>query len=139
MSFEIVELNKEIFSGNKVEIPAFDPQKGFAVMSEIKEKAVAEFAKTQEDFVGINASIDDVQTYVVAKSGEGNGETSFEIPAGQYAKFVTDAKERTAIDGFIGQSYGEVMQSETVTVAGTFNLEDLREATFTLYIPVAAK
>lgn len=139
MSFEIVQLNKEIFSGSRVEIPAFDPQKGFAVMSEIKEAAIAEFAKTATDFVGINANIDGMQTYLVAKSGADNGDTSFEITEGKYAKFVTQAKERPAIDGFIGQSYGEVMQSDTITAAGTFNLEDLREADFTIYIPVMDK
>ncbi|MBC6315724.1 effector binding domain-containing protein [Listeria grandensis] len=139
MSFEIVQLNKEVFSGSRVEIPAFNPQEGFAVMSGIKESAVADFAKTAEDFVGINANIDGVQTYLVAKAGTDNGDTSFEIPEGQYAKFVTTEKERTAIDGFIGQSYGEVMGSDTVGVAGSFNLEDLREVDFTLYIPVVAK
>ncbi|WP_430535335.1 effector binding domain-containing protein [Listeria rocourtiae] len=139
MAFEIVKLDKEVFSGSRVEIPAFNPQEGFAVMSEVKEAAIADFAKTAGDYVGINANIDGVQTYLVAKSGDGNGDTSFEVKEGQYAKFVTKEKERTAIDGFIGQSYGEIMNSDTVGVAGTFNLEDLREADFTIYIPVVVK
>lgn len=139
MAFEIVKLDKEVFSGSRVEIPAFNPQEGFAVMSGVKEAAIADFAKTAEDFVGINANIDGVQTYLVAKVGTESGDTSFEITEGQYAKFVTKETERTAIDQFIGQSYGEVMHSDTVGVAGTFNLEDLREADFTLYIPVVAK
>ncbi|NVS31983.1 hypothetical protein HXE90_03685, partial [Listeria monocytogenes] len=46
---------------------------------------------------------------------------------------------RPALDGFIGASYGEVGQSDTVGIAGSFNLEDLREAEFTLYIPVVSK
>lgn len=30
MAFEIVELKKETFTGNKVEIPEFDPKKALA-------------------------------------------------------------------------------------------------------------
>ncbi|EUJ42705.1 effector binding domain-containing protein [Paenilisteria rocourtiae] len=139
MSFEIVQLGGAVFSGKRVEIPAFDPQKGFAVMSEVKAAAVADFAGTKEEVVGINANIDGVQTYLVAKEGANHGDTSFEFPEGQYAKFVTKETERAAIDGFIGQSYGEIGQSETVGIAGHFNLEDLRETDFTIYIPVVSK
>ncbi len=45
MAFEIVELKKETFTGNKVEIPEFDPQKGFGPMSEIKESAQHKICK----------------------------------------------------------------------------------------------
>ncbi len=68
MAFEIVELKKETFTGNKVEIPEFDPQKGFGPMSEIKESAHTKFAKNEKDYVGINASLDDLQYYIVASA-----------------------------------------------------------------------
>ncbi|PZF88748.1 hypothetical protein C1903_08730 [Listeria ivanovii] len=138
MAFEIVELNEETFTGTKTEIPEFDPQKGFGPMSEIKESAFTKFAKNEKDYVGINASLDGLQYYVVA-SVDGNGDTTFDIPAGKYAKFVTAKTDRPALDGFIGAAYGEVSQSSDVGIAGSFNLEDLREAEFTLYIPVVAK
>ncbi|CCQ19692.1 Serine protease HTRA1 [Listeria monocytogenes] len=95
MAFEIVELKKETFTGNKVEIPEFDPQKGFGPMSEIKESAYTKFAKNEKDYVGINASLDGLQYYIVA-SGE-NGDTTFDIPEGKYAKFVTSETDRPAL------------------------------------------
>lgn len=52
MAFEIVELKKETSTGNKVEIPEFDPQKGFGPMSEIKEAAYTKFAKNEKDYGG---------------------------------------------------------------------------------------
>lgn len=139
MAFEIVELKKETFTGDKVEIPEFNPQKGFGPMSEIKEAAYTKFAKNEKDYVGINASLDGLQYYIVASTNGENGDTTFDIPAGKYAKFVTSETDRPALDGFIGASYGEVGQSDTVGIAGSFNLEDLREAEFTLYIPVVSK
>lgn len=139
MAFEIVELKKETFTGNKVEIPEFDPQKGFGPMSEIKELAYTKFAKNEKDYVGINASLDGLQYYIVASANGENGDTTFDIPAGKYAKFVTSETDRPALDGFIGAAYGEVSQSDTVGIAGSSNLEDLREADFTLYIPVVSK
>lgn len=138
MAFEIVELKEETFTGTKTEIPEFDPQKGFEVMSKIKETAFTKFAKNEKNYVGINASLDGLQFYIVA-SVDGTGETTFSIPAGKYAKFVTAETDRPALDGFIGAAYGEVSQSGDVSIAGSFNLEDLREAEFTLYIPVVAK
>ncbi|MBC1421385.1 effector binding domain-containing protein [Listeria seeligeri] len=138
MAFEIVELKAETFTGTKSEIPEFDPQKGFGPMSEIKEAAFTKFAKNEKDYVGINASLDGLQYYIVA-SVDGTGDTTFSVPAGKYAKFVTSETDRPALDGFIGGAYGEVSQSSDVAIAGSFNLEDLREADFTIYIPVVAK
>lgn len=139
MAFEIVHLEKEVFSGEKVEIPEFNPQEGFSKMSEIKTAAFEKYADNSKNYVGINAAIDGKQNYIVAKSGDGNGVISFEVPEGDYAKFVTEETERTAIDNFIGQTYGEVMQGGQYDLAGNFNLEDLREDKFTIYIPVNAK
>ncbi|MBW5778458.1 effector binding domain-containing protein, partial [Listeria monocytogenes] len=99
MAFEIVELKKETFTGNKVEIPEFDPQKGFGPMSEIKESAHTKFAKNEKDYVGINASLDDLQYYIVASAKGENGDTTFDIPEGKYAKFVTSETDRPALDG----------------------------------------
>ncbi|MBC2175864.1 hypothetical protein HCB27_04510 [Listeria booriae] len=139
MSFEIVKLSKEVFSGEQVEIPVFDPRvEGFGPMSEVKAAAIAKYAANDTDYVAINASIDGKQCYLVAKAGTA-GSTSFEIPEGEYAKFVSQETDRTALDAFIGQSYGELSQSETVGIGGTFNLEDLRESSFTVYIPVQSK
>lgn len=139
MAFEIVELKKETFIGNKVEIPEFDPQKGFGPMSEIKAAAYTNFATNEKDYVGINASLDGLQYYIVASVNNKSGDTTFDIPEGKYAKFVTSETNRPALDGFIGASYGEVSQSDTVGIAGSFNLEDFREVDFTLYIPVVSK
>ncbi len=139
MSFEIVELEKQVFSGNKVVIPNFKPEEDFAVMSEAKSKALTTFAKNNKEYVGINTSINGEQCYIAASVGEDHGDTTFEVPAGKYAKFVSKETARTAIDLFIGQSYGMLGQSEKFTFGGNFNLEDLRESAFTIYLPVAEK
>ncbi|WP_099222301.1 effector binding domain-containing protein [Listeria costaricensis] len=139
MSFETIQHAQEVFSGSKVEIPAFNPQEGLGKMSEIKAAAIAKHAEDKKAFVGINTNIEDKQYYLVAKAGNGEGDTTFEFPAGLYAKFETTETDRAAIDQFIGQAYGEVAQSEKVGIGGNFNLEDFRDKGLTLYIPVFEK
>ncbi|WP_239254671.1 effector binding domain-containing protein [Listeria ilorinensis] len=139
MAFKIIQHVQEVFSGNKVEIPAFNPQEGLGKMSEIKAAALAKYAKDKQALVGINTNVEDKQYYLVAEAGSEKGDTTFEIPAGLYAKFETIETARTAIDQFIGQAYSEVAQSEKVGIGGNFNLEDFRGAGLTLYIPVFEK
>ncbi len=139
MAFEIVVLEEEMFSGDKVVIPNFNPEEGFARMSEVKSGAITAFKKDHRVYVGINTAINGEQCYITASAGAGHGDTSFVVSAGKYAKFVSSETERIAIDQFIGQCYGELGQNEQYAFGGPFNLEDLRESLFTIYLPVVEK